>query len=163
MNSSSKVNRAYQHSQRTKIQDSEYVRYRADCGIPYVDLIRYSFDQSVIDCYRDSLLTVRGINDNPRELIEFSREVFRRLDILVDIDANGSSLSIEHRRQFLQGLDKPTNSGFSFCNYVAKRLVLLRKAGKLIRKKMLNSKPRENKPKKRVTNAMGGSLVKKVE
>jgi len=154
MSNNSKVNRAYQHSQRNKTQDSEYVRYVDSCdGRPFNDnALNQWFDSHVKNCYDTTPdVTVLTIISNPGVLQSISETIVDYMN-REEVYANK-----------FRDVTKEDERGFSFCNYVAKRLVLLRKAGKLVRKKMPNRKVRENKRKKRVNNAVGGSLVRKVE
>lgn len=60
-------------------------------------------------------------------------------------------------------LKAPNHAPIIYQAHVAKRLVLLRKAGKLERKRPIFDKPRTGKRKKERQGANAGSLIKKVE
>lgn len=143
----SKVNRAYQHSQRNKTQDSEYVRYREECdGRPYdTEELNNAFSDMIVSRYQSCSLTVNEIIGSTEQLLIFSERI-----ALATFEPEKVDESLVGKK-------------FSFCNYVAKRLVLLRKAGKLVRKKFTGEYKRVRKTKQSKQGATGGTMIRKVE
>ena len=147
----SRVNKSYQHSQRNKTQDSEYVRYRADCsGVPFPNNreATLAFENAIVDIYKRCNKTVSQILEDWLE--PFSSEVARAI-------AWRDCVRLTFKTQ------TASESPFSFGDHVAKRLVLLRKAGKLVRKRPIFQKPRTGARKKKVEGVISGTQIKKVE
>lgn len=151
----SKINKSYQHSQRNKTQESEYVRYRADCnGLPYQEVPNNDcFISAVITSYSSDDYksdTVSSIIEDEKKLRDFSCRVATELASMTEPPSYGSIV-------------EPLKDGFSFCNHIAKRLVLLRKAGKLVRKRPIFQKARTGARKKKVEGVISGTQIRKVE
>lgn len=121
------------------------------------------FEESIREVYRDYDYSVNEIVDDATSLVELTKDVIAGIERHEIPSANFCSDDLRHWKKLKAQLSEPTDSGYSLIQFVAKRLVLLRKAGKLVRKKPIFDKPRTGKRKKERQGANAGSLIKKVE
>ena len=104
---------------QSDVKPVNYCRFNPFCNGRWTDdkLQQKRFEKLIVSVYAETHGTVREILDNPEYLSGIAKVVYDKLYPVTATKANLTQLPNQH--------------GFSFCEYVAKRLTLLWKDGKL--------------------------------
>lgn len=102
--------------------------------------------------YNKSSLTTGQITTDKNLLIDFAEQVLEGFEIV-----NGVYGEVDRRWWLMHGVVAKDQHGYSFCDYVGKRLTILRKQGKL------KAKHPRKKAKRKSSGKLPVSHVVKVE